>query len=59
MKRIPVIKETTLLRKYWRDEWHLRKDGSMWIRVLKTGKIIEIGRVDHGQSTDDNEEPET
>ena len=39
-------KRAALLMKYWDWEWHDRRDGAMWIRCKKTGRIIEIGRLE-------------
>ena len=35
-----------LITKYWDWIWHTRIDKTWWIQCKKTGKIIEIGRIE-------------
>jgi len=40
-------KRALLIVKYitgW--EWHFRLNGTMWIRDLDTGQVIEVGRIE-------------
>lgn len=47
MKVYDSIKETTLLRKYWRDTWTLKDDGSVIVRVRRTGKVLRFKDIQH------------
>jgi len=39
-------KRALIVTRYIDWEWHFRRDGTMWIRNLATGRVIEIGRIE-------------
>jgi hypothetical protein len=47
VKTINVMRESDLLRNHWQDSWTLKADGTLYVRVKKSGRVLRIKKIIH------------